>query len=448
MFKKKLLALSLSVAMVASLAACGKDDKKTENNTTPAATQAAEPTKEESKPTEAPKEEGLKSAAADHSSIAAGSIVTFDDGNYPFASYNEADWAGDKEAVVSVVDAFGSKALQIQRKTAQTAPTIAIDIVSLLGSNASKCTKISVDVGVVDENFSAASGAVTVIAGEANSEIKSKWSIYKKDSACKTVEIDLGGTELVSGNYLTMDAVTDTGSAPATIILDNIIFYDSSNNALPVDTSVEFAVEGVGEYDWSNGVKQPKDEKLVLTNGGDSGGGWWPAGPNSWQFTNPEYTGSVYVDPAAVNFGPGSVITVYYYVMDPDGAGDARSCVPYLRMQNWGAQDENGNDIPDDGSGWYNSLVDIEFANFDNDLLASGLEPLTDGSMDNMAVNKTCTIAQFTYDDVKNAVQAFVESNASETSDPDNWYKYCDFIGVADKGYHLFIKAVTIGKAE
>jgi hypothetical protein len=448
MFKKKLLALSLSVAMVASLAACGKDDDKKSTDTTPAATQAAEPTKEESKPTEAPAEEGLKSAAADHSSIAAGSIVTFDDGNHSFAAYNEADWAGDKEATVSIVDAFGSKALQIQRKTAQTAPTIAIDVVSLLGDNASKCMKISVDVGVVDEDFAAASGSVIVIAGESNSEIKSKWSVYKKDAACKTVEIDLGGSGLVPGNYLTMDAVTDTGSKPATVILDNLIFYDSAGNALPVDTSVEFAVEGVGEYDWSNGVKQPKDEKLVLTNGGASGGGWWPANPNSWQFTNPDNSNNVYIDPAAFDFGPGSVITVYYYVMDPDGAENARSCVPYLRMQNWDAQDADGNALTDDGSGWYTGLVDVEFANFDNDLLASGLEPLTDGSMDAMAVNKTCTIAQFTFDDVKNAVQQYVDDNGSETSDVDNWYKYCDFIGVADKGYNLFIKAVTIGKAE
>lgn len=447
MFKKKLLALGLSLAMVASIAACGSDDKK-ENNSenTPAATQSAESTpagNNEGKPTEAPaKEDEPTSAAADHSSIAAGSIVDFEDGNSSFLVLNEADWGRDKGSEVSIADAFGSKMLQVTRPNGLN-PSIAIDIVGLLGDNASKCAKISVDLGLKNDVFGAASGSVLVYAGETNTEIAQTYSIYKITAACKTVEIDLGGNTLVEGNYLTFGKVTDGGAKPSSILVDNIIFYDASGNALPIDSSVSFAVNGVGEYDWSNGTVQPVDEELIMT-GVATGTGWWPDGGNSFQTSDEtESSGFKYLDPA--KFGPGTVITVYYNLADPEKT-DGWQSAPYIRMQNWTAKDADGNDIADDGSGWNAAnAVDVQPHNFDLD--GDGQPDMNEdgsGYGENFACNLSKDIVQFYFEDFQAGIKAVFPDITDEQL--LEWTKYADMIGVADKGVVSNIKAITIGK--
>lgn len=439
MFKKKLLALGLSLAMLASVVACGSDDKK-ENNSTNTPTQAAETTPAESgdstpAATEAPASDEPQSAAADHSSIAAGSIVNFEDGNSSFLVLNEADWGRDADSKISIEDAFGSKMLQITRPNGLN-PSIAVDIVGLLGDNASKCAKISVDIGLKNDVFGAASGSVLVYAGEDNAEVAQTYSIYKTTAACKTIEVDLGGKTLVAGNYLTLGKVTDGGAKPSSILVDNIIFYDASGNALPIDSSVSFAVEGVGEYDWSNGCKKPVDEKLFFI-GTTTGGGWWPNEAET-QFSFKDSSAEHYIDGTNFTFGPGDVMTVYYTLVDPN-PDQPWTFFPWLVLRDWA--EEDGSDSGSGICGADAGTVNLTGFDLDED---GNLDYKEDGvsPAETACLNNSFTIAQFTFDDVIAQLQkqGFTGSTAEDLA------KYIDFAGFTDRGCKTNIIAVTIGK--
>lgn len=461
MFKKKLIAMGLTVAMVGSLVACGA---KEENNDTPTPTTAS--SSDGSKTT--PAASGIQNASDDHSSIAADSIVSFEDGNFSFATYNDADWTGDDDGVVSVASKFDSQVLHVTRPNGGN-PAVAIDLVSLLGDNAEKCAKITLDVGVdCGDTFSAISGSVIVYAGETNTEIETSWSLYKADAAMKTVTIDLGGNVLTAdaSNYLTFSDVEDAAATPSALCVDNIIFYDADGNALPVDSSVDFAVVGVGEYDWSNGVKQPTDEVLLFA-GVQTGSGWWPDNANSFAFTQNDAV--QYFDPSEYEFGPGKVLTIYYSVADLENT-EPYQAYPYIRMQNWNNYDEEGNeiDLPD----WPTSvIVDVSYsggdkwgADYTPNLFKEGYEFLYDNATqtdiglvkeneddkgvpaETVLINQSYTIVQYSYEYFCYAIEAcglFQDGDLTV----DDWMSVADFIGIADRGSVLKINAVTIGTA-
>lgn len=448
MFKKKLIAMGLIVAMIGSLVACGGEDENanSENKATP--TTAVGGSNEE--------EVVLKNASDDHSSIDAGSIVSFEDDNTSFVTLNDGDWTGDDDSVMSVATKYDSKVLHITRPNGGV-PAVAIDIVSLLGDNAANCTKITLDIGIdCLDGFSACSGTATVFAGELNSKIETSWSIYKADAAMKTVTIDLGENVLAAGykNYLAITSIDDTAVDFSPVFIDNIIFYDASGNALAVDTSVDFAVSGVGEYDWSNAVKQPTDE-VFLFAGVQQGTGWWPDKNNSFNFYAENANCAYYFDSETVTFGPGDVLTIYYTMVDPSQNTVAPSqSVPYIRMQNYKNVDADGNELADDGSGWYGGAVDIGYQesvpgpdseyympfkydhatatdlNLDEDRTPSEIVP----------INESYSIVQYSYEYI-------VASLEAKGFNADNWTLDADMIGIADRGLAVTIDAVTIGKA-
>ena len=449
MFKKKLIAMGLVVSMIGSLVACGGSENKS-SSTDPTAT-----------PTTAVSggdEEAvvLKNASDDHSSIDAGSIVSFEDDSTSFATLNDGDWTGDDDSVMSVASKFDSKVLYITRPNGGV-PAVAIDIVSLLGDNAADCTKITLDIGIdCVDGFSACSGTATVFAGELNTKIESSWSIYKADASMKTVTIDLGENVLTAGckNYLAITSIDDTAASPSPIFIDNIICYDASGNALAVDSSVEFNVSGVGEYDWSNAVKQPTDEFLVLA-GIKTGTGWWPAKENSFNFSVDNGNVIAVLDPNEVSFGPGDVLTIYYTMADASLIADSPyQSVPYIRMQNYEDTDADGNVVEDDGSGWYKGSIDIGYqennpgpdseyympflydnatssdVNLDEDRTPAEIVP----------INESYSIVQYSYDYIAASLEC-------KGYNPENWHLNADFIGIADRGMAVTIDAVTIGKA-
>lgn len=463
MFKKKLIAMGLTVAMVGSLVACGEKENNTDS---PSPTTASTSVGDKKTP---PTSE-IKNASDDHSSVDAGSIVSFEDGNFSFTTYNDADWTGDKDGVVSVASKFDSQALHVTRPNGGT-PAVAIDLVSLLGDNAEKCKKISLDVGVdCGDTFTAMSGNVVVYAGETNAEIDTAWSLYKADAAMKTVTVDLGENVLVAGatNYLTFSDITDAATSPAPICIDNIIFYDADGNALPVNTGVDFAVDGVGEYDWSNGVKQPTDE-VLLFSGVQTGSGWWPDNNNAFAFT--ENDAVKFIDPTVEGneFGPGKVLTIYYSVADLENTPGYQA-YPYLRMQNWNNYDEEGNeiDLPD----WPTSvIVDVSYSGGDKWAAGVTANDFKEGYSfyyDNAAqadiglvkeneedhgvpaetvpINESFTIVQYSYEFIAFAVEQCGIFQDGEMT-VDDWTKVADFIGIADRGAVLKINAVTIGTA-
>lgn len=424
MLKKKLLACGLTMAMVSSLVACGSEESKPsggDSNVTP--TEAAG--------NQTPSGEGLAAGIEDHSSVDAGSIVSFEDGGMSFLTKNDTDWGRDNDTVVSVQDKFGSKVLHLTRPNGKI-PAIAIDVVSLLGDKAAECASISIDIGIdtADGSFVATEGKVVVYSGEDNKLNEKKFNIYKASQAMKTVKIDLG-SELVAGakNYLCLTEIAqEDGKTAPSIVIDNIIFYDKDGKAIAVNSAAEFAVNGVGEYDWSNGVKQPTDEKLLFT-GGTTGGGWWPDHTNAWCWSPCESSDNHdhHFTPETAPFGEGDVITVYYTLLDEC---ETWQSVPYLRAQNYTLQDENGNDI-DDGSNW--SSLDVwnssAWENWEDDG-TPGPDAL---------VNESKNICQIPY-------KYLVEAIEGAGGDPSVGIGTIDFIGVADRGTHVLINAVTIGK--
>lgn len=451
MFKKKLIAMGLVVTMMGSLVACGGNDKGGSTSSDPTATPTTAVGGGEDKEVVE-----LKNASEDHSAIDAGSIVSFEDDNTSFATLNDGDWTGDDDSVLSVASKFDSKVLHITRPNGGV-PAVAIDLVSLLGDNAANCTKITIDLGIdCVDGFSACSGTATVFAGELNTKVETAWSIYKADAAMKTITIDLGGNVLTAGckNYLAITSIDDTAVKASPVFIDNIICYDASGNALPVDTSVEFAVSGVGEYDWSNAVKKPVDEKLVLT-GITTGTGWWPAKENSFNFCLENGNVAVSLNQDDFAFGPGDVLTIYYTMADPSLIPDAPyQSVPYIRMQNWKDNDADGNEIADDGSGWYGGSIDVGYQetipgadseyympfNYDN---ANACDVNLDEDRtpaEIVPINESYSIVQYSYEYIAASLEA-------KGYNADTWKDNADFIGIADRGMVVTIDAVTIGKA-
>ena len=469
MFKKKLIALGLTAVMIASLAACGGEKKEStsDSNTTPAASSDSNKPAGGDSESDKNSEGGIQSAAEDHSAISADCIVSFEDGNFAFAKLNETDWTRDPGSELSVVDAFGSKALQITRPN-NLAPCVAIDVTGLLGAeNAAKVKKVSMDIGLLNaDGFSAASGqviaaykqdysyeeektnvlgetTVETITGTNELELATDFSIYKDTAACKTISFELeeGGYFDNSNCYITFGSLEDTGATPSNVVVDNIIFYDAAGNALPVDSSATFAVEGVGEFDWSNMVKQPIDEKLLLTGvATDSSNEWWPLASNAWCF-RPALEGEgganadvTYFDLA--NFGPGDLITVYYK-LNADMEDWQKQ--PRMIVQYWKTADADGNPIEDP----------VTIAESSIGFLPKGLcddnGPMQNRDDDGTAaadcyVNESNTIAQFTYE------QFLDQARLQAFSDSDDYLKYIPFAGIAANGANLKIKAVTIGK--
>lgn len=459
MFKKKLIALGLTAVMIASLAACGdsKDENKSNADTTPAASTDSNQGGEGGSGDNKASADGIQSAAEDHSAVSADCIVSFEDGNYSFAQLNETDWTRDKDSVMSVVDAFGSKALQVTRPNGG-APCVAFDVAGLLGANAANVAKITLDIGMIkDSGFDASSGQVILAAKKdvdgvaTDVEIATDFSIYKATSACKTITIDLDGAKLDNSSYITFGTIDDTGVEKNNITIDNIIFYDASGNALPVDTTVTFAVEGVGQYDWSNMVKQPIDEVLLFTGTTtDSSNEWWPVASNSWCFragaeegvgANPDV---MYFDPAKYTFGPGDIITVYYQL---NAEMETWQKQPRMIVQWYPQTDEEGNVITDPG------LICMEEDQVILGMLPTGLDDDDDGEHNrdddgtaaaDAYVNESNTIAQFTYEQFVQFAKDY--GMIAEDDNTTDFLKYVPFAGIAANGANLKIKAVTVGK--
>lgn len=453
MFKKKLIALGLCVAMLGSLVACGGENNSGTTDATPTPTTEASGDKTDDKGDA----NEVKNGADDHSSVSADCIVGFDDDKMAFATYNDADWSGDKDGEVSIVTKFDSKMLQVTRPNGNI-PAVAIDVCSLLGDNAANCSKITLDVGVDNaDGFAALSGSCMLYAGTANTLIETPWSIYLPAKSMITVTIDLGENVLdpAATNYLTFANFEDASTGtPSSILIDNIIFYDASGTPIAVNPDAEFAVNGVGEYDWSNGVKQPTDE-VFLYSGVLTGTGWWPDNANSFSFVQNDTV--TFIDPTVTPFGPGDVLTIYYSVADPSLiATQPYQSFPYLRMQNWNNIDADGNEY--EYEGWpTNVICDVSWTadylgkdgyeidpsrefRYDN-ATQSDVNKDEDGTPgEGVMINDSYSIVQYPYEFI-------VECLEGAGIDPTDWTTVADFIGVADRGMAVRINAVTIGKA-
>ncbi len=271
MFKKKVLAMGLTLAMVFSLAACGADDKKDDSN---------------AKKDDKPKEEVTNVVESANKDVPDDQKLTFEDGTFTFAAINSAK-GGSDAATLSVEDFNGSKALKVTIADKAKTPYVAFDLDAILGDNAEKVAKVEMDMGVLDVNgkFNACSGLVYAYAGKEYTETSAKWSVYMEDQNPKLASIDVTGIANGVGNMI--QVCTDEDNAPdgSNMYIDNIVFRDASGNPLTVNTTGTFVGASnanvfAAPRDWSN-IKEAVNEKEVQVTVPDEKGYTKPDGKAS-----------------------------------------------------------------------------------------------------------------------------------------------------------------------
>ncbi len=434
---KKFLVLSLALCMVIAMTACGEDKKNTTNNASEP-TKGAEATPE---PTEAPKP----------SFQAKDGALNFEDGNFGFAAvafkFAECDLATN----LSVADFAGSKALVVKSPVSDNIfsgklPFVAIDVNAVLGAKAADVASIEYVIGTQCKGeFAANSGYIAAVQG--GNETKKNWSVYLEEENPKQYKFDLETKGFAEGDYIYF-AENSSGnvleSKDYDLILDNITFLDASGNVIAADASKTFAAAGVNEsfwlnLDWSNGVKQPKDEVILGNDSITVGmltkeGSWWPqcdfgkSTTNMLTFTElgAADEGNLMFPVDRSLFVPGTVITVYYNNMYTVDDGNSWQ-YPFFRIQT----------LPRDE--FPQTIVDVKTA-------AGAKDPVTGEAPERR--NESMTIVQFTYDDIIHAMCnekspcKKVYTDINET----NWYDYADMFGLADMGGVNQIYKITIGK--
>lgn len=424
---KQMLALGMSVAMLASMTACtGTQTGGTEGESSSAPESESET------------EEAGDGYADTGVTVEAGKGIDFEDGNSAFLALNTI-LAGANEGEISVVDFNGSKAAKIEvadktigvdatgalTETPVATPYIAIDAAGLLGDAVADVKSIQMDVALEysDGGFYAVSGSI--YAGNSAVAESATWSLYMENKNPKTITMDLAST-VFEGNVtdIFMVSVT-TVAAPSdeipTIYIDNIIFKDADGNALTVDSSAEMAEEALGIIDWSNGLVEVMGE-TDLGIGGETGNTWWPTASNGFTFFEEiaENQGYTYVDPSLLT--PGSIITIYF---TPGPDVDQTWMVPYLRCMQWAdLTDADGNVLAE-----YDNPITFATTDFQ-----PVLEKDEEGNfLETSKVNKSYTIVQISYDQI-----------AEASGDPE-WPLHTQWMGVADMGAVMTIDKVTVG---
>lgn len=415
---KKILAVSLACVMTLSLVGCGEKESSNADPTPTTGTVTETPT-----PTQKPARTDLPADAA--------SYVNFEDGASGFAVVAVGFAACDLASTLSVKEFAGSKALVATSPKSDnvfsgTQPFVAIDVVSLLGDKAADVAKFQYDIGLDFRGgaFQAVSGNVVVVNG---GESKTPWAVFVEEGNPKAYTIPVANG-FGAGSYIYFTSDAGVAATDYDLVLDNIIFYDKDGNVIAPDTKAEFAVDGVTDsfwlnLVWDNGAKQPSDE-VILFDGVQTGGSWWPDNKNAWSFLGADYAKSsgyaTAIDPA--NFGPGSVITIYYnnpsdFVLEE---GSRWQAYPYLRAQ-------------------AGKLVEgtLEGISGTCDVWHDWSESDTDGR------NSNATIAQYTFEEIRDAY-----NKTFGTTGDTEWMEYCCFMGVADRGIKVDIYKVTIGKLQ
>lgn len=246
---KKLFAAVLCLAVVLSLVACGSE--------TPAETVT---------PTE---------------TLVVDNGIDFEDGAFGFAAIYEGRADADP-STLEIADFGGSKALKIVN-TKGKSPFLALDVVSLLGADASKVASVELDVGVEhpDGEFMAVSGQFYLWDGTKLSDGIADWSVYlesknPKAATCPMNDFHFSEESPVLVIGMTEDLAAAAGMAHTSLYVDNIRFLDAEGNVLKANTAAEFtAPDGfAGTRDLSNLYYLAPDALVVEEMVGKSGAAW------------------------------------------------------------------------------------------------------------------------------------------------------------------------------
>ncbi len=251
---KKLLAFLMTAAVGVSLTACG--NKELQSTSTDNVSQSEN--SGENVSSEAAQAGTEDSGAAEESGVpSAGNVsIDFEDGLFGFVGNDKTASAASDDAVFSVEDYNGSKALKVT--TQGKLPYVGIQADALLGDKVSSLKTVELTIGTEnpDGEFNACSGYIYGFVGEENTKTYEAWSIYKADGNPKTATYTVPDNQLFGeGNLIVVSLETDNamkkGAAQANLYIDNIVFKDADGNVLPVDTAAEFAAVSTGD-DCSN----------------------------------------------------------------------------------------------------------------------------------------------------------------------------------------------------
>ena len=261
---KKILAILLASAMVASLTACQSQQAE---EAQPAQTEEAQ---QESTDDEAV-EEQEETAAAE--TTVTNPSIDFADDLFGFIGNDKVINPSADDSLFSMSEFNGSKALLVEGQ--DSVPYVAIQMDKLVGDKISEVASVMVTLGTENEAFYATSGNIySVVAGE-KSDVQA-WSIYKESANPKTFSMDFANAgSLAEGDYVVVSmesdvAVADKGLAQTKLYILDITFLDAAGNTIEADTSAEFVAAQTGE-DRSNLFGISGAVTVALEGSGD---GW------------------------------------------------------------------------------------------------------------------------------------------------------------------------------
>ena len=249
---KKLLALSMTAAMVLGMTACGGEEASNSSVAEESSVESTVESSEETPSSSASEEKGNVDLQVGEVSI------DFEDGNFGFVG-NDKSVAAAKadDSVLEVVSYNGSKALKVTPQGGTIYVGIQAD--ALLGDDVSKVRTIEMTIGTEnpDGNFASTSGKIYTFLGEDNTKNESAWSVYLETANPKRVTCTVpDGQSFTAGNYIVVSLETDTGkdkgATAANLYIDDIAFLDASGNVLKADTTAEYVAASTDKVDRSN----------------------------------------------------------------------------------------------------------------------------------------------------------------------------------------------------
>ena len=183
-------------------------------------------------------------------------VLNFADGKTDFLALNTGTPGTDRDSEMSLVDLDGAKALKLTAPNGRTI-RLGIDVSGLLGDRVTDVKNIVFDIyaGYPDGNFSAVSGIITAMSGEAVPFADTNWQIYLETRNPNPTTLELGSDyfDAAGPNILEFACITNgpanNGETPADIYIKSITFFDTTNNAIEINTGAGFkSPDGWGEF--------------------------------------------------------------------------------------------------------------------------------------------------------------------------------------------------------
>jgi hypothetical protein len=220
----KIIALMLSLALLAGIFVACKDDPENSNGNG---------------------DDGIVDAGP--FALPTGfSGIDFSDGNIGFLMNHFRALEASSETKVELSEFRGAPAVKITPAEDSSQVFLAIDAESLLGARISDLRRVEVHIGIENPGeFAAVSGNIRARTAENVSGPVSTWNIFAETVNPRMISLDLPNALWAGdGNLIIIERLEDAAGTSrrteSNIFIMGIAFLDEGGNALPVDTSVTF----------------------------------------------------------------------------------------------------------------------------------------------------------------------------------------------------------------